>query len=105
MAFTGNEGHDINLNDAIRFTATYRETKGDEFLGGFFGKEAIKNILNQQGCAGIRIYNAIDDNNKRTYVLVGVTSDNVDMTGGELAEFLIGCPPHCPDGSPLAGTS
>lgn len=101
MAFTGNEKHDISLNDAVRFTATYREEKGGEFLGAYFGKEAIKKILNQQDCVGIRIYNAIDDSNKRTFVLVGVTADNNDIADGELAEFGAGCPPHCAPNSPL----
>jgi hypothetical protein len=105
MAFTGNEGHDISLNDAVRFTAVYREEKGGEFLGAYFGKEAIKKILNQQECVGIRIYNAIDDSSKLTFVLVGVTADNNDMTGGELAEFSTGCPPNCPPDSPLIGSS
>jgi len=105
MTFTGNENHSISLNDATRLTATYRETNGEEFLGGYFGQEAIKSILNQNGCVGIRIYNAIDDNDRPTFVLVGVTADNNDMTGGELAEFMIGCPPNCDSGSPLAVTT
>lgn len=105
MAFTGNEPHNISLQDAVRFTATYREEHGGGFLGGFFGKEAIKDILNQADCVGIRIYNAIDNDNNRTFVVVGVTADNEDLTGGELAEYMNGCPPDCPDASPLAGTS
>jgi hypothetical protein len=105
MAFTGNEEHDISLNDAVRFTATYREEKGGEFLGSYFGKEAIEKILNQQDCVGIRIYNAIDNSNKLTFVLVGVTADNNDMTGGKLAQFGVGCPPNCAPDSPLIGAS
>jgi len=103
MAFTGHEEHGINLADAIRFTATYREENGTDFLGAFFGKEAMEKILNQQGCVGIRIYNAVDDNNKGTFVLVGVTAENNDITEGELAEFSTGCPPNCPLNSPLVG--
>lgn len=101
MGLTGNEGHSINLADAARFTAAYRDTKGDDFLAGYFGKGAIQGILDQQGCVGLRIYNAIDDNNKRTLVVVGVTVDNKDISDGELAEFMIGCPPYCDQGSPL----
>ncbi len=74
-------------------------------MGGFFGKEAIKNILNQQDCVGLRIYNAIDDNKQQTFVLVGVTAENSDITGGELAEFSSGCPPFCAPDSPLTGSS
>ena len=104
MTFTGNEDHSISLNDATGFTARYRETMGTDFLGGFFGKSAISEILNQTGCVGIRIYNAIDDKGENCYVLVGADSDENDMYDGKLAEVSLGCPPKCPEESPLAGT-
>lgn len=105
MEFTGNEDHNISLDDAARFTAAYRNARGETFLGGFFGKDAIREILEQSNCAGIRIYNAIDDDNNGTYVIVGVTADNKDMTEGKIAEFIIGCPPNCDSESPLAVSS
>lgn len=105
MAFTGKEDHSITLVKANQFTATYREEEGeDAFLGGYFSKDAISHMLGQEDCVGIRIYNAIDDSSKRTYVVVGVTEDNKDLTGGDLAEYVVGCPPRCPEDSSLAGT-
>ena len=104
MTFTGNEDHSISLNDAVSMTTRYRESEGSGFLAGFFGKSAIDSILEQSGCVGIRIYNAMDDEDNRCFVVVGVTSDEKDMYNGELAEFSTGCPPHCAEGSPLAGS-
>jgi len=105
MAFTGNEDHSINLADAIEFTKNYRDSVNEgDFLGGYFGKSAISEILNQDDCVGIRIYNAIDGDEKYTYVVVGVTADNKDLTDGDLAEYVVGCPPRCPKDSSLAGT-
>ena len=105
MAFTGNEDQTIQLSDAIEFTKNYRDkVNAGDFLGGYFSKSSTLKILNQQDCVGIRIYNAIDDSDEDTYVMVGVTSDEKDMSDGEIAEFIIGCPPRCPENSPLAGT-
>lgn len=105
MAFTGKEDHSITLVKANQFTATYREEEGeDAFLGGYLSKDAISHMLDQENCVGIRIYNAIDDEGKRTYVVVGVTAAEKDMTGGELAEYVVTCPPQCPEDSSLAGT-
>ena len=101
MAFTGDEDQTVQLSDATIFTKNYRDSVSDgDFLGGYFSKHSILKILDQQTCVGIRIYNAIDDDEKNTYVVVGVTVDEKDMVDGELAEFVVGCPPRCPDDSP-----
>jgi len=105
MAFTGNEDQSIELSEAEKFTKNYRDSVSDgDFLGGYFSKSSMLKILDQQNCVGIRIYNAINDDDENTYVAVGVTSDEKDIADGELAEFVIGCPPSCPEDSPLAGT-
>ncbi len=106
MSFSEDENHSISLEDAKKMTQDYRSAAGSgSFLGGFFGKNAITGILGQAGCTGLRIYNALNANGDPTFVLVGVKSNGEDMTGGELAEFSIGCPPLCPNASELAGTA
>jgi hypothetical protein len=103
MAFTGNENHDIKLEDAVRLTRNYRDIAGeDSFRAGYFGRNAIQKILDQQQCVGIRIYNAVNDEGSPNYVLVGVTEDEKDLYDGELAEYSLGCPPYCDPNSPLA---
>ncbi|UCE65347.1 MAG: hypothetical protein JSU85_10780 [Candidatus Zixiibacteriota bacterium] len=105
MAFTGDEDQTIKLSEAVKFTQKYRDSaKEGGFLGGYFSRDSILKILDQEDCVGIRIYNGIDGSDKNTYVVVGVTPDEKDMIDGELAEFAIGCPPRCPGDSPLAGT-
>jgi hypothetical protein len=102
MEFTGNEDHTIGLEDAKGLTANYRESAGaGAILAGYFSKMALNKILNQAGCVGMRIYHGLTKDEKRTFVLVGVTADGEDITGGELAEYATDCPPYCPKSSEL----
>jgi hypothetical protein len=101
MGFTGEEGHSISLEKAAEFTANYREEYGTDFLGGYFSKNSISKIFEDENCVGIRIYNAVDDNGKLNYVVVGVDSEGKDLTGGVINEHAIGCPPNCDQSSAL----
>lgn len=106
MPFTGEDDHSISLKDAAEMTERYRSSAGTgAFLGAYFSKDALSKILIQQGCTGIRIYNAINETDDPNFVLVGVKSDGEDMTDGPLAEYGIGCPPFCPTASKLNGTA
>jgi hypothetical protein len=107
MPYTGQEDHSISLNDAADMTKRYRDSIiGSPYLyGGYFGKVAIQDILDQQGCVGIRIYNAKALTGALNYVVVGVNSSGDDLEDGKLAEHSSGCPPYCPAGSKLAGTA
>ena len=96
--------HDISLADACRFTKKYREgTLFNGLNGGFFGKKAIQDILDQEDCAGIRYYYGVDDTNNPVLILVGVTGDGFDMKDGLLAELSVPCPYVCDNTSPLIG--
>jgi hypothetical protein len=107
MPYTGQEDHSISLSDAIALTTNYRNSVSGSsaFLGAYFGKSAVQAILNQQGCVGIRVYNSKTASGVFNYVLVGVNSSGEDLEDDNLAEHGIGCPPFCPSGSKLAGTS
>jgi hypothetical protein len=106
MPFTGNEDHSISLKDAAKMTENYRTAvESGGLLGGYFGRDALQAILDQQGCTGIRIYNARNDAGEENFVLVGVNSEGEDMTDGPLAEYTLGCPPFCPTASQLTGTA
>ncbi len=105
VAFTGDEDHSISLEEAAELTKNYRVSAGaGAFLGGYVGKSAVLEILNQGSCRGLRIYNATSDTGEPTFVLVGVNSSGDDLTGGVLAEFVSACPPYCPAASELTGT-
>ncbi len=105
MEFTGNEEHGMSLEDAAKLTKNYRDSVSTgTMLGGMFGKTALLGILNQTGCVGMRIYNALLSDGKPTYVLVGVDSAGEDMEDGPIAEIVFVCPPYCPKESILNGT-
>lgn len=44
-----------------------------------YPKEIIQDLLNMDGVVGIRIYNAIDENSNRTYVIKGYDENNYDV--------------------------
>ena len=102
MAFTGNEEHFISLDTASEWTANYRATIGPgETIGEFFGKAWIQEILNQQDCVGIRIYNSIDDSGKKHFIISGVKENEDDLCNGKLAEAGLGSPPFSGVANPL----
>jgi hypothetical protein len=55
----------------------------------------------QENCEGIRIYNALDDKGKITFVLVGYNKENNDMVDGKILDHIKLCPIYCPNKSPL----
>lgn len=96
MAFTGNEDHEISLSEASQLTTNYRNAVSEGSIkGGFFGKSAIQEILDQEKCVGIRIYYAHEEDGTPTFVVVGVEANEDDLIGGKIAEMPIACPPRC----------
>ena len=96
MSFTGSEDHTIALSEASKLTKNYREKAGTEAIkAGFFGKETLLRILNQDGCVGIRFYYGEEDDGTPVMVLVGANAAGDDITDGEVAERSVPCPPHC----------
>lgn len=106
MAFTGDQDHSMSREEAAKLTKSFRDSApAGAILGGSFGKTALLGILNQTGCMGMRIYNALLSDGKLTFVLVGVDSEGEDMEDGQIAEIMYPCPPICPGGSTLNGTA
>ncbi|MBC5774674.1 hypothetical protein H8S95_11425 [Pontibacter sp. KCTC 32443] len=97
--FDGTEGEVIELAQAIAWTANYRkqaETEGQEMVikGHFYGRDILLKLLEQDGCVGIRMYYALDENGQKQLVLVGV-----DANGNDIEEMVVDhssiCPPDC----------
>src|SRR6476661_6474166 len=62
--------HDGDLKTISGWTKNYRVSMPEgATLGYFFGRSVIEAILDQPGCAGIRIYNAIDSDGVKQVVL------------------------------------
>ncbi|HLK96341.1 MAG TPA: hypothetical protein VK364_01105 [Hymenobacter sp.] len=97
MAFTGQEHHDVTLNDAAAMTKRYRDASINPIKGGFFGRDAIEAILAQTDCVGMRFYFALDDAQepKMTVVLVGTKANEDDIVSGRIMDTAIPCPNRC----------
>jgi hypothetical protein len=91
--FTGEEQHEITLEEGSEYTRNYRRTAGrDAVLGGYFGREIIEKILNQKNCVGIRIYYGRQSDGKATLVLTGGETNNADLYQGILGQEYPGAP-------------
>lgn len=95
--FNGKEEHQISLGKARRMVQAYQKKRSAKSVKAvYFGKQAIKLILNQKGCVGLRAYYAKKTSGTDTLVLIGVDKAGNDIVHGTLAEFGFPCPPYCP---------
>ncbi|MCZ8021876.1 MAG: hypothetical protein O9302_14770 [Cyclobacteriaceae bacterium] len=102
-------GGKISKKQAREWVARYRkENEGNPkvLYSETFDKDLIQELLNEPGCAGIRIYNSIDDEGKLQLILVGVDSNGKNILPSNeestseaeiLLEFGKRCPPYCVD--------
>lgn len=95
MAFNGTEGTFIDLNEASDMTAAWRNGNNGSIKAVFYGKDKLNDILAQEGCVGIRMYFAENEDGEKTLVLVGAESNENDMDEGKVLEFGIPCPDRC----------
>ena len=94
--------HVISLTDAAELTRNFRNANPtEEAIGGFFSREAVDRILDQEGASGIRYYYGEDADGTPHIILVGVNMDGNDIVDGELAERADLCPPFCSDWNEL----
>jgi hypothetical protein len=101
MSFNGSESSVISLQDATDMTAEYRSSNPNEIKAHFFGKEKLMEILNQQGCMGIRAYYGIDSSGKKQLVFVGADANEKDLYHGVILDMSVPCPSCCDSTSPL----
>jgi hypothetical protein len=57
---TGREGEPFDLDVSANWTKNYRDRNPGDNVSHFFGREIIEKILAQQGCLGLRVYDAYD---------------------------------------------
>ena len=95
-------GEEISMDQAISWTHNYRS----QYPGGLravgYSAQSIQSLLSQEGCTGIRIYNATTDAGEDLYVLVGVDAAGHDQTYAGLLDAAPRCPVWCA-ASALAG--
>lgn len=95
--------HKVTIGEARELVE--RRRRAFEQTGGAFKKSALERLLNQTGCAGIRIYHGMHPDGQPALVLVGVDEYGEEMLDGELAERNYPCPPFCPVGPSLRSNS
>jgi hypothetical protein len=96
--FNGSEGNAISLDQAAKWTADYRNTNdgsnGSTVKAHFYGREVLQQLLDQEGCVGIRVYYGIDEERQKQLILVGA-----DTAGNDMEDLIIDgshiCPPDC----------
>jgi hypothetical protein len=102
MLVTGYENQKINLEEAAKLTAKYRESvEKDSITAGYFSMQSINSLLTQSGCIGIRIYYGLTEENKPQMVIVGIDSNGNDLADGNIMEHAWTCPPFCSKPNPL----
>lgn len=89
------QDHRIPLEEAAEMTARFRETiNPDEKVAGCFEAGQARELLAQEGCAGLRYYYGIN-NDQPGLILVAVDKDGNDMIDGIILEVSKPCPPFC----------
>lgn len=101
MKLTGKENHDFPLDEAAKWTANYRAKHPEGIKGHYFGEDAIKKIMTQKHCIGIRIYYALDEKSQQQLIIVGTDKEGNDLYQGLIAERSFACPPICGANNPL----
>jgi hypothetical protein len=102
MSFNGTEGAPIALDKAASWTANYKVTiPSNGIKAHFFGKDILNQILSQEGCMGIRMYYAKDDDGVQQLILIGANAAEQDMINGTIADYSSPCPTACDASSPL----
>lgn len=101
MGFDGTEGGAISLSAAAALTKEHRTRNAGERTCHFFGRDILEEILNQEGCMGIRMYYGVDsDTGNRELVLVGADAEGDDILD-LVADLSWSCPANCSSSNAL----
>lgn len=100
-ALTKNELPTITLEEAAALAARFRAARPNAVKGLYLGHAAIEAILDQDHCAGMRMYHGVENDGTPHLVSVGVDPDGNDLFLGRLSQRNIPCPPYCGFANPL----
>ena len=98
MELDVNTGSIITQEKAKALITAFESKFPGEVTSSFIGANNLKNILDQNNCIGLRIYNGYDEvNEKISLVLVGVDADEKEiLENGLIVDEMVTCPPRCP---------
>jgi hypothetical protein len=94
-------GSIITLAAGSKMTKSFRTNYPNATKAVYYTADVYEDLLAQNGCEGIRIYNAINEDGKLTNVMVGVDKDGNDMTTGKVYDGGLPSPPATPQSNPL----
>ena len=102
MKLDENTGSPIGLEEAKEYVTAFRKIYPDEVKAFYIGSSQVKKVLEQENCMGLRMYNGYDEKEKRmNIVIVGVDTDEKDMTDGVILDRTWPCPNYCDISSAL----
>jgi len=113
---TGNEplnlekaGAAITREEAQKMISAWQIQEPDAVFSFLYGRDIFDTMLSVPGCAGIRIFNGINQEQRQALVFVAVnakgsnilqhsviTAEGMRITAAPLADGGIPCPPFCP---------
>jgi hypothetical protein len=88
-------GSIISLADGSTMTADFREKFPNETKAVYYSSSVFSDLMVQEGCVGIRIYNAVDQEGNLTNVLVGIDDEGNDLVNGTIYNKGGLCPTRC----------
>jgi hypothetical protein len=100
MAFNGTEGGAISLEQGSDLASKWRKHNPDARKGAFMGKEILIELLNQEGCKGIRVYYGLDEDGQMQPVFSGAEANENDLLD-LVANGSRPCTPFCGINNPL----
>lgn len=83
-------------------TARYRTMNPGAVLGHRIDASFVRDLLDQEGCFGLRMYHALDASNQPTLVMVG-TDENGDDMLDLVMDKMFPCPRLCSKPNVLNG--
>jgi hypothetical protein len=106
-----NTNHEISLQTAVDMITRYTANRPANFpVCETFGLDAIKKLISATGCASLRIYYGMKEDNEVDAILVAVNASGEDILPGMnvtgtdepvILEDSLRCPDDCPPDSSL----
>jgi len=95
--------HRVTLAEAAAHTRRHREAKASPVHAHAFHADQVLALLQQPGCAALRVYHGLDATGAPNLVLVAMDAAGEDMVGGAILEQGAPCPPYCSSTGGLHG--
>jgi hypothetical protein len=77
-----------------RYIKKYADRPG-ELVTGAYNRKIFQQILDQQGCIGIRFYPGLNDKGLVTLLFCGIDRYGNDILAGIIGDIPFTCPPMC----------